>query len=350
MLISENYDYTLPKELIASAPSKPRDRARLFVYDTESDKISFTRFAEISNFLPAQSLLVLNETKVVPARVKLQKESGGFVEILFLVNERIEEGIVPCVADRKLVVGKFLSFPNGMTVTVKKQEGPKFFLKPDFPFEELQNLLRNYGTTPIPKYIKNTSLSEEELRERYQTVFAKYPASAAAPTASLHFTQRVFESLSQHEIEYAPVTLHVGLGTFAPVRKENISERRLHSEWFEIPEKTSKTIRFAKQEGRRVVAVGTTVVRTLESSAEKILEEAGRDIRNNTDLFIFPPFEFKVTDALITNFHVPRSSLMMLVDAFLEHKNARKRIVELYEIAIKERFRFFSFGDAMLIV
>lgn len=346
----DEYDYELPRELVANAPAEPRDAARLFVYDTSSDEVSFARFADLPEFLPERSLLVVNETKVVPARAKLRKETGGLVEVLVLVNERMEGRSVPCIAAKRLAIGSSLAFPNGARFIVRAQDGERFFLEPQFPPDEIYALLERYGTTPIPKYIKGTPLSEPALRAQYQTVFAKRPASAAAPTASLHFTERVFDALAARGIERVPVTLHVGLGTFAPVREEQIAERRLHREWREVPSGSAEAVRNGKREGRQIVAAGTTVVRTLESSAEAILGGEPTPIRGTTDLFILPPFEFRIVDALVTNFHVPRSSLMMLVDAFLRHKGAKRGVTDLYRIAIGERFRFFSFGDAMLIL
>jgi len=349
MISPDEYNYELPKELIASTPALPRDSARLLVYDARSDAVSFSRFSDLSRFLPVNSLLVMNETKVVPARVKLRKATGGAVEVLFLVNEEMNGGLAPCIAAKKLAIGASLFFPNGKVAVVERQENERFFLRFSFPLEELGGFLEAYGTTPIPKYIKGMTLSETELRARYQTVFAKRPASAAAPTASLHFTDAVFASLGEKRIARASITLHVGLGTFAPVREENISERRLHREWFEVPAETARAIRDAKGEGRPIVAAGTTVMRALESASKDIFE--GREnIRGTTELFIFPPFRFAVADALITNFHVPKSSLMMLVDAFLKHKGARRGVLDLYAVAIEEKFRFFSFGDAMLVL
>lgn len=347
MSLLDVYEYELPDGFIASTPAEPRDSARIFVYDTKTDTVTFDYFYNLAKYLPEESLLVLNTTKVVPARVKMKKESGGMAEILFLVNEVREDGIVPCIADRRLNIGTTITFPNGKKLNVNFQEDERFFLEPRFLAGELSAFLDQYGTTPIPKYIKGNTLSEDALRDRYQTVFEKAEsdaihASVAAPTASLHFTPRVFASLEEKKIMHMPVTLHVGLGTFASVREDNISEKKLHHEWFEIPDESAEAIYKAKKENRSVVAVGTTVVRTLESHA--------REIKKSTDIFIFPPFEFKTVDALITNFHVPRSSLMMLVDAFLKYKGAKRGILDLYAIAIKEKFRFYSFGDAMVIM
>lgn len=342
MSLLDVYEYELPKGFIASAPAEPRDSARLFVYDTKTDTVTFDHFYNLSKYLPEGSLLVLNTTKVVPARVKMRKESGGIAEVLFLVNEVRKDGLVPCITDRKLNIGTTVMFPNGKAFMVRSQEEERFFLAPQFSAEELPELLLKYGTTPIPKYIKENPLPEDALRERYQTIFAETPASVAAPTASLHFTERVFRSLAEKQITHVPVTLHVGLGTFAPVKDENIAEKKLHNEWFEIPEASVAAIRESKKKGNSVVAVGTTVVRTLESAA--------RGANGATDIFIFPPFEFKTVDVLITNFHVPKSSLMMLVDAFLKYKGAKRGILDLYAIAMKENFRFYSFGDAMVII
>ncbi len=375
--MQEAYNYTLPEELVGTKPAEPRDSARLFVYDTGSDKVSFDIFANLDKYLPKKSLLVLNDTKVVPARVTLYKETGGKVIALFLMNEYRGGDSVRVLLDRGTSIGAMLCFgtPPHLSTAVDRcggkeepsrrlqvvgQEENVFILKPEFAVELLPRLLEQYGAMPLPPYLKGVTLSETELRSRYQTVFASRPASVAAPTASLHFTPRVFEKLEGRGIETAYVTLHVGLGTFAPLTSENLKTGTLHFERYEVPEESARKIQQAKNEKRNIVAVGTTAVRTLESSAFKILANLdGRrdllkgdkeDISDETNLFIKPPYEFKLVDSLITNFHIPKSSLMMLVDAFLQHKKAKRSILDLYKIAIAEKFRFFSFGDAMLIL
>ncbi len=349
-MVSELFDFELPENLIASSPAEPRDSARLFVYDTKTDTVTFDMFRNIADYIPKDALFVLNASKVVPARVEVRKETGGKVELLLLVNElRAGEEVIKSIADRKLAAGQRLMFPGGETLEVVRQEEQFFYLKPLFPVEHIFALLEEHGVTPIPKYIGATALKEPELRTRYQSVFADVPASVAAPTASLHFTAALIKKLKMRGNEFARLSLHVGMGTFAPVREEQIQEGRLHKEWFEIPKGTVEAVRAAKDS--MIVAVGTTAMRALESARDEVASGgAVKDITAATEIFIRHPHHFSVANAMITNFHVPRSSLMMLVDAFLRDKGAKRSIVELYAIAIKEGFRFYSFGDAMLVV
>ncbi|HTY39771.1 MAG TPA: tRNA preQ1(34) S-adenosylmethionine ribosyltransferase-isomerase QueA [Candidatus Paceibacterota bacterium] len=348
----EQYAYDLPPELIAQAPAEPRDAARLLVYDTATDEIVTDRFWNLAKYLPAQAVLVLNRTKVVPARLTMHKSTGGKVTALFLVNEPIpnEPRAVKALVDRRLAPGEALYFSTGEAAVVLRQEENIFIIGLPFERAGLFHYLDQHGTTPIPPYIKNTPLSEKKLRVEYQTVFARERGSAAAPTASLHFTPRVFRALERQKVAREFLTLHVGLGTFAPVREENIRARRLHEEYFSIEPRAASAISAAKNEARPIVAVGTTVVRALESAALR----SGKNLflrsgEQRTTAFIYPPHDFLVPDALITNFHVPRSSLLMLVDAFLQHKKARRHLLDLYVFARREKLRFFSFGDAMLV-
>ncbi|MDO8496989.1 MAG: tRNA preQ1(34) S-adenosylmethionine ribosyltransferase-isomerase QueA [bacterium] len=388
-----DYDYNLPPELLPTEPASPRDSSKLFVYDSRKDTIVFDTFRNIVKYLPSDSLMVLNNTKVIPSRITLKKDTGGKVEALFLVNEVKKEGEVTIMADREVKVGQKLSlavkdfvsdsvktfpprqcstggeyrqisalpgsppvltpetFRNKFEFIVISQKEHFFDLSYSFSKDTLISLLEKYGRMPIPLYLKHTRLNEKELRDKYQTIFAQIQGSTAAPTASLHFTNDVFASLDSKKIERNYVTLHVGLGTFAPITEENFTAKKLHREWYEIPENTVESLKVSKSKGLRssiygqkVIAVGTTVARTLESYAKT------GETKGETDLFIYPPYEFKLVDALITNFHIPKSSLMMLVDAFLSHKKAKRNIKELYAIAIEEKFRFYSFGDAMLIL
>ncbi len=345
---SSKYRYDIPADLVAQEPALPRDASRLFVYDTKTDKITFDSFSNIGTYLPRKSLLALNNTKVIPARVELIKQTGGKVVLLFLANEYGGGASIEAISDRKLAIGQELSFSSGQKMRVVGQRENIFVLEFLFDPNFLPSLLFTYGTTPIPPYIDSFAGSEKDLRARYQTVFAENPASVAAPTASLHFTQELLHRLEEEGIHREYVTLHVGMGTFAPVRPEQTAVGKLHEEFFEITPSAARTLVKHKEEGKPIVAVGTTVVRTLESAADRIL--GGNAAAGKTDIFIYPPFEFKIVDALVTNFHVPESSLMALVDAFLLHKKAEHSILDLYNIAIAERFRFFSFGDAMLIV
>ncbi len=350
MNYSYAYSYDLPEELIAKRPASPRDSARLFIYDTASDLVTFDLFYNLDKYLPENSLLVLNDTKVVPARVILTKETGGRVEVLFLINEWRGKGPIPALVNKKIEVGMKLFLSAEKFFRAIKQEEKIFYLEPQFPAKEILAILEKRGTTPIPKYIKDSGLSEKELREKYQTVFSKKPASVAAPTASLHFTGRLFKKLEKAGIRKTFVTLDVGMGTFAPISPESMATGKLHTEFLNIPAASARLIRQYKQEHRPVVAVGTTATRVLESEAERILSENFTGpIAGATRIFIRPPYEFKIADAMITNFHLPDTSLMMLAQAFLLNKGGKKKLVELYRLAIKEKFRFYSFGDAMLI-
>lgn len=343
----ERYDYHLPTDLIAATPASPRDSARLFVYDTQSDSIAFGTFRDLPAHLPERSLLVFNDTKVVPARLWLKKTSGGKIQVLLAMNEyRTGDTLLKGVVDRKIEVGAKLYFSGGESLEVKDQKDQFFFFEPSVPVSELWKLLDKEGVTPIPPYIKNPTLSEQSLRSKYQSILAKHPASIAAPTASLHFTDRLLKKLDDTGMIRTEVTLHVGAGTFAPIDETNFKTKRLFTEYLDISERSAKTLSSALDRHIPIIPVGTTAMRTLESSARGRVIEAGS---RATDIFIYPPYTFRVAAGLITNFHVPRSSLMLLVDALLQHKKAKRNIIDLYKIAIKERFRFYSFGDGMLI-
>ncbi len=349
MINLEDYNYHLPSELIANAPTKKRDAAKLFVYNTKTDEIHFDTFLHIGTYLPKPSLLIFNNTKVVPARLWLTKETGGKIEVLLMMNElRPGDTCIKGIVDRKILPGAKLFFKNGTMLTVERQEEQFFFFTPSIPLSELWKLLEDEGVTPLPPYIKDSPLSETVLRTEYQSVLAKYPASVAAPTASLHFTTDLLKKLEQEKIERAEVTLHVGAGTFAPIDEDNFREKKLFTEYYDIALESAEKINAAKKNGTPVIPVGTTALRTLESAAIKkgVLESGTR----GTNIFIYPPYEFQIADGLITNFHVPKSSLMLLVDAQLKHKRAKRNILALYEIAKKEKFRFYSFGDGMLIL
>jgi len=348
--MKDQYWYTLPEKLIAQEPAHPRDSSKLLIYNTQTNEIIIDTFFNLATYLTPSTTLTLNDAKVVPARVTLTKETGGKIVVLFLVNEWIivPDGPIPCFFDRKAKVGDRLYFVDKSFVTVQSQKEGLFFVSWNDSVEHFLQKLDSFGTMPIPPYIKHSPLSRSELLEKYQTIFAKKIGSSAAPTASLHFTPKVFKSLKNKGIQKQYITLHVGLGTFAPLTSEDIRTKTLHHEWYEVSKETANQIANIKNQNKRICAVGTTVVRTLESYAQQGI--LGKKHSGNTELFIQPPFEFKIVDALITNFHLPGSSLMMLVDAFLTHKKSQKRIVELYEYAIKNEFRFYSFGDAMLVL
>ena len=347
------YDYFIPEKNLAKTPSVPRDFSKLFIYDTKTNQIFFDRFYHLDKYLPKNSFLVLNETKVIPARVVLKKENGGKVVCLFLVNEMDEENKVKVIVDRKVKIGEKLFFKTGDFVEVVFQEKNIFLVSFNFSKEKLFSLLQDQGVMPVPLYLKDTPLSNRKLKEKYQTVFFKKEkenlASVAAPTASLHFTNRVFKKLEQKGIKRYFINLYVGMGTFAPVSEENFKNKKLHEEYYQVDDEVWGKILDEKKEGKKLVAVGTTVVRTLESFVRFKIKDNKIKLYK-TDLFIFPPFQFQMVDILITNFHLPNSSLMMLVEAFLQGKGAKKHLIELYNIAIKHDFRFYSFGDAMLII
>lgn len=370
----DSYGYFLPEKNLALSPVVPRDSSKLFVYDTKSDEIIFDRFYNLDKYLPLNSFMVLNNTKVLPARVTMKKENGGKVVLLFLVNElnqlrpsgfvsQAGSRVVKALVDRKINVGDLIYFDPQNYLKVIRQNENIFKLEFNFSQKHLFKLLNQYGTMPIPPYLKKSPLKKDELLEKYQTIFAKTDGSSAAPTASLHFTDSVFSKLNKKGIKKLFVTLHVGLGTFAPITDDNIKQKKLHEEYYEVEEETLRCIDTLKQEGKKLVAVGTTVVRTLESTARQLnfLSQRGplhpESEKNllpspfiKTDLFIFPPYDFKMVDVMITNFHLPKSSLMMLVEAFLQYKKSKKNLIELYNVAIKNNFRFYSFGDAMLIL
>ncbi len=345
-----HYGYFLPEKNLALTQAEPRDSSRLFVYDIEKDLIAFDYFFNLDKYLPENSFMVLNNTKVLPARVAMKKSMGGKVIVLFLVNELTGSRVIRAMVDRKIKVGEKLYFDENNFVEIINQKEHLFDLKLGFSREKLFALLKKYGTMPIPLYLKKSPLKRNELLEKYQTIFAKIQGSSAAPTASLHFTDRVFGRLDKKRIKKYFITLHVGLGTFAPITNENIKQKKLHKEYLEVDSSTLQSINRLKRKGKILVAAGTTTVRTLESISQSEIYHLRSNIYNETDLFIFPPYNFKMVDILITNFHLPKSSLMMLVEAFLQYKKSKKSLVELYKIAIKNEFRFYSFGDAMLII
>ncbi len=334
------YDYVLPERLIARSPASPRDAARLLVYERSTGTVSESTFRSLRDFLPEHSLLVLNQTKVIPARLRLIRSTGGSVAALYL---GARDGLVRFLANKRLRLGEELAVGEYRFV-VEGSEGKEWLLRPSFPVGEALVVLESHGETPLPPYIKESPLSEQERRSEYQTVFARDAGSIAAPTASLHFTEALLEELRRHGVQTASVTLHVHLGTFAPLTEEQWDAGALHREEYVIPPASANLIHTAKREGRRVIAVGTTCVRTLESAAD----ECGRLVRTSgeTDLFIREGYRFRIVDGLITNFHVPRSSLMMLVAALV----GREKLMELYRTAMEKEFRFFSFGDGMLVL
>lgn len=337
---TSDFDYYLPQELIAQTPLSPRDSSRLLVYDRKEDKIYHKHFYDLTDFLKEGDVLVRNNTKVLPARMYAYTENGGKVEILLLKRYNLNEWEVLVKPGKKakpktkLVINGELSLE---VLSVIEESGSR---KVRFTYDGVfEDIISRVGEMPLPPYIT------EKLKDqnRYQTVYAKVDGSAAAPTAGLHFTDELIEKIRNKGVEIVDVLLHVGLGTFRPVKEEEITAHHMHEEYYEITEEAALKINKAKKEGRRVIAVGTTSVRTLESVADEngVLKAE----KGNTNIFIYPPYKFKCVDALITNFHLPKSTLIMLVSAM----STREKTLELYNIAVNEKYRFFSFGDSMFI-
>ena len=334
---TSDFDYHLPESSIAQTPAEPRDSSRLLVLHRETNELDHRIFRDVTDYLNAGDLLVLNQTRVIPARIYARKDTGGKVELL-LLRRRDAWTWEALVGGKGLRVGKSVQVDDGPSAQILEElEGSERVIRFSEPIEPY---FSKVGNVPLPPYI-HKKLDDPE---RYQTVYAKEPGSAAAPTAGLHFTPRLLEELQIKGVRVAYVTLHVGLDTFAPVNEENPAEHTIHSEWCELSLETADAINETRERGGRVIAVGTTSVRTLESTM------AGRDrissYKGPTSLFILPGYQYKVVDAMITNFHLPKSTLLMLVSAFA----GREKILEAYETAIQEGYRFYSFGDAMLIV
>ncbi|MBA4385287.1 MAG: tRNA preQ1(34) S-adenosylmethionine ribosyltransferase-isomerase QueA [Anaerolinea sp.] len=337
---TSDFNYHLPPECIAQTPVEPRDSSRLMVLRRRQDTIEDAAFRDVGGYLKTGDLLVVNQTRVIPARLFAHKVTGGKVELLLL--KRVEPDVWEA-----LVGGKGLK--PGVKVTV--EDGPEAEILEDLGASRrlirfltpIESLLPNVGEMPLPPYI-HTPLTNPD---RYQTVYSKENGSAAAPTAGLHFTPRLMNELEEAGIKIAKVTLHVGLDTFMPVSEEDPLEHVIHSEWCEVTPETAEIINQTKEKGGRVIAVGTTSVRTLESAAAaSSIPNRVTAITGPTQLFILPGFEFKVVDAMITNFHLPQSSLIMLVSAFA----GREKVLNAYKTAIQRGYRFYSFGDAMLIL
>jgi S-adenosylmethionine:tRNA ribosyltransferase-isomerase len=337
--IISKYNYSFPSSLIAQKPATPRDSARLLIYDRKKQKISLDVFKNLYKYLPTNSVLVFNKTKVIPARLILYKPTGGKVEILYL---ELKGNLIKSLANREVPVGSYLFLNSKISFKVKKREENYYLLEPSFNSKDIFKILEKYGETPIPPYIKNSPLSRQNLKKEYQTIFAEKIGSVAAPTASLHFTKSLLQKIKEQGFRVEFITLHVGLGTFASLRENNFKNNALHKEIFEIDPSTIKNLNCFKSENRPIIAVGTTTLRALESatSGNRLIKTKG-----STDLFIKPGYKFKLVDGLITNFHVPKSSLLMLVSALIP----RLKLLSIYKYAISKKFRLFSFGDGMLI-
>ncbi len=337
---TSDFDYYLPPECIAQVPVEPRDSSRLLVIHRDSNTLEHKVFSQLGDYLRPGDVLVLNQTRVIPARVMAKKVTGGKVELLLLRKEDSNRWEV-LVGGKKVRVGTKLLVGDTLTAVVQDDLGASrrkvVFDQPVEPF------LAQSGQMPLPPYI-HTQLQDPE---RYQTVYSTIEGSAAAPTAGLHFTPALLASLARHGIQIARVTLHVGLDTFAPVTEENAEEHIIHTEWCEMTAENAAIINMAARQGGRVIAVGTTSVRTLETAAQSAAEgeRVGCHI-GPTSLFIMPGYQFKAVDGMITNFHLPKSTLLMLVSAFV----GRDNILAAYKTAVESGYRFYSFGDAMLIL
>lgn len=341
-----DFDFSLPEELIAQHPLSERSASRLFCYDRKTDHVKHLQFDEILDIFGPNDVLVLNNSRVIPARIRGDNWEIFLSEPVQILPDR---QIWKCLVRK----GKFFSegreivFPDGSRAIVRKidLDGLREI---EFHTKSFPEFLDQYGEIPLPPYIQE-KLADSE---RYQTVFSKPEGSVAAPTAGLHFTDQILEKLREKGVQIEFVTLHVGLGTFLPVKNEEISEHRMHSEWYSISEDTAKNLNAAKEFGKCITAVGTTALRTLESVVRKSNISKIKALSGKTDLFISPPARFHFVDHLLTNFHLPKSTLLILLAAFLDPEGYEgvQKAKALYQEAIKERYRFFSFGDAMLIL
>lgn len=343
-----DFDFELPAERIAQYPASRRDESRLLVLDRETGALRHRRFSDLAELLRPGDLLVLNDTRVIPARLVGRKPSGGRVELLLVepVEPGASGGVWRCLlkASRPPAPGSSIDFGEGCSARVLERDPIGWRVQLKVPGGRPEEWLDRIGQAPLPPYIRRNAAGPEAAdRERYQTVFAQKAGAIAAPTAGLHFTEELLERLRDGGIAHTFLTLHVGPGTFRPVTAERVEDHRMHPERFELPAETARAVAAARSRAGRVVAVGTTVVRTLESCAV----EEGRVSpgRERSSIFIYPGFRFRVVDALITNFHLPRSTLLMLVSAFA----GRERVLAAYRQAIEAGYRFYSYGDAMLI-
>lgn len=342
-LLRSTYYYDLPQELIAQTPIEPRDHSRLLHYNRKTNAVEHLHFYDILNELKEGDVLVVNNSKVLPARLYgFKSDTGAKIEILLQKRIDLKNWEVIAKPQKRLKVGTEIVFNKNIKCFVT-EIGDYGACKVCFDYKDKKSFeehLIEIGTMPLPPYIK------EKLKDqnRYQTVYAKVNGSSAAPTAGLHFTSDLIEKIKAKGVEFVEVLLHVGLGTFRPVKEDNIKEHEMHSEYFEISPEVADKINKAKAEGRRIVAVGTTSIRVLESG----VDENGKLVpqKRETKIFIYPPYKFKIVDALITNFHLPESTLIMLISAFIGDID---KTLELYNLAVKEKYRFFSFGDAMFI-
>lgn len=349
MLLSE-YDYNLPEELIAQLPADKRDNSRMMVLNRQDRTISHKHFYDIVDLLDKNTLLVMNNTKVLPARLIGYKDTGAKIEVFLLKQseQRLRLWDVLIKPSKRVKPDTIIKISDELSVKALKrlEENGEWLVELIFDGNNVLDVLHRNGQIPLPPYIER-KIQNDDLRkldfERYQTVYAKDEGSVAAPTAGLHFTKEILQKLEAKGVELAYVTLNVGLGTFRPVQCENVENHKMHSETFEISEKAAEQINRAKKEGKQIVAVGTTTVRTLETAYQKY--GCIKPCQDHSELFIYPPYEFKVIDKLITNFHLPKSTLLMLVSALA----GKDFIFQAYKEAIENKYRFFSYGDCMFI-
>lgn len=333
-----DFDYDLPKELIAQTPVEPRDSSRLLVMDKKTGELEHRHFYNLPEYLKPGDLLVFNDTRVIPARLHGFKTTGAHVEVFLLTRKNATDWEVLVKPGKKLQKGAQIKFSDELSCEILDTTdfgGRIARFHYDGIFEEILDRL---GETPLPPYI------HEKLKdkERYQTVYNRERGSAAAPTAGLHFTKELLKKIKDMGVEEVFVTLHVGLGTFRPVNESKVEDHKMHREFYTVSQEAADAINKAKREGRRIIAVGTTSVRTLESAGASGVMKAGG---NWTEIFIYPGYQFKFVDALVTNFHLPQSTLVMLVSAL----SSRENILHAYKVAVENKYRFFSFGDAMFI-
>lgn len=347
MLLSE-YDYNLPEELIAQMPADKRENSRMMVLDRCDRTVSHKHFYDIVDLIEPNSLLVMNNTKVLPARLIGHKDTGAKIEVFLLSKKENNCWDVLIKPSKRVKPETVIKISDELSVKALKrlEENGEWLVELLFDGDNILDILHRNGNIPLPPYIER-KIPNDDLKkldfERYQTVYAKDEGSVAAPTAGLHFTKEILQKLKDKGVELCEVTLNVGLGTFRPVQCENILEHKMHSETFEIPAKAAEQINNAKRKGRSIIAVGTTTVRTLETAYQQFGKIC--ECHSASELFIYPPYEFKVIDKLITNFHLPKSTLLMLVSALA----GKDFIFEAYKEAIENKYRFFSYGDCMFI-
>ncbi len=335
-----DFDYDLPRELVAQCPAEPRSASRLLTLEAGGGEIADRRFVDLPSLLQAGDLLVFNNTRVIPARLFARKQSGGRAELLIERLLNMQRVLVQVRASKPLRPGASLVIADEVSARVLQRDGQFYLLQLD-TVEPLPGLLERIGHTPLPPYI--TRADDRRDRERYQTIYAQVPGAVAAPTAGLHFDAPMLERLAAAGVESAFLTLHVGAGTFQPVRARDIRAHRMHAENLHVDERVCMQVNAARARGGRVIAVGTTVVRALEAAAQ-----GGQvaPLSGETDLYIYPGYRFRTVDAVLTNFHLPGSSLLILICAFA----GREQVLRAYRHAVAQRYRFFSYGDAMLVL